>query len=99
MENRLHEADRMHEMQTIAINDPVAWVSVDQSVSLSVRVSRERLFILTYQMAPLRCSHYHATLVVTFYFSRPTCGTSPYCFYMRFRVRRSAVRGQHAASE
>jgi len=43
----------MHEMRTIAIDDPVAWASVS--------LSRWRLFLLICQMAPLRCGRYYIT--------------------------------------
>jgi len=48
----------MHEMRTIAISDPVAW----PPVRLSVCLSRERLFFLIPQTAPLRSGHYYITV-------------------------------------
>jgi len=55
----------MHDMRIIAANAPVAWASVNQSVSLSVCLSRGVLFLLFRQMAPLLCSYYYTTLTLT----------------------------------
>jgi len=51
--------------QTIAIDDPVAWASVS--------LSRKRLFLLIYQMAPLRYGCYYATVATCLqYYCRST---------------------------
>jgi len=52
----------MHKMRAIAIDNPVAWASV----SLSVSLSRWRLFLLIRQMVPLQCGHYYITVVTCF---------------------------------
>jgi len=48
----------MHEEQTIAINDPVGWMSVSQSVCHM----SEGPFWLIQQMVPLWCSHNYITV-------------------------------------
>jgi len=50
-------SNRMHEIRTIAIDDPVAWASVT--------LSRGRLFLLIRLRAPLRCGHYYITIAIS----------------------------------
>jgi len=71
--NRIIRLHRVHEMRTIAIDDPAKRAFVSLSVNLSVCQSRGWLFLLIHiysfllicQMAaPLRCGHYSITLAI-----------------------------------
>jgi len=73
----------MHEMRTIPIDDPVAWVSVS--------LSHGRLFLLIRQMAPLRRGHYYITVFNAMLLFKKSYKMHPSSGYMSSQAQLEAL--------